>query len=90
MYDVNQLQTDGLSPLSDSFTQKLRDECAIDINVDYVSVGKDSIAGLIMLCMCLYILPEDMNWGVYAERYKQLMDGYTVEEIAKFKGKCSD
>ena len=35
MYDVNQLQTDGLSPLSDSFTQKLRDECAIDINVDY-------------------------------------------------------
>ena len=62
----------------------------IDINVDYVSVGKDSIAGLIMLCMCLYILPEDMNWGVYAERYKQLMDGYTVEEIAKFKGKCSD
>jgi len=35
MYDVNQLQTDGLSPLSDSFTEKLRNKCDVDVNVNY-------------------------------------------------------
>jgi len=35
LYDVNQLQTDGLAPLSDSFTKKLRNECIIDVNINY-------------------------------------------------------
>jgi hypothetical protein len=56
----------------------------IDINVDYVSVGKDSIFGLMMLLWCLYKMPKD-EIGLYAERYKQLEDGYTVEEIQKQK-----
>jgi len=35
MYDKKLLQTDGLNPLSDSFTQKLRKECNIDVNLNY-------------------------------------------------------
>lgn len=35
MYNINKLQTDGLSPLSDSFTEKLRNECVVDLDLNY-------------------------------------------------------
>lgn len=61
---------------------------AVDLDVDYVSVGKDSFAGLLML---LYVLThlQSGEVGLYAERYKQLMDGYTPERIAELKERNS-
>jgi hypothetical protein len=60
----------------------------VDLDVDYVSVGKDSIAGLAMLLYVLtHLQPGEV--GVYAERYKQLMDGYTPERIAELKERNS-
>jgi len=61
----------------------------VDLDVDYVSVGKDSIAGLLMLLYVLYHLPRG-EIGLYAERYKQLMDGYTPERITELRERNSE
>jgi hypothetical protein len=57
----------------------------IDPDIDYVTVGKDSIAGLAFLLVALYNMENNADRMLYAERYKSYMDGYSPEEIRENK-----
>ena len=51
---------------------------------DYITVGKDSIVGLIALLFLCIVLYRDEGWagiGLYQVRYKLLEDGWSVEEL---------